>query len=551
MRAQRWKIAAIVLAMVAGGAACAWGDVAATVNPNYPGLSALITNSGDPTNTDGRCYGWRFFVTKPMVITHIGLFAMHPNAQGQLLDDGLNTTHYVGIWGVGATVDLLRGPVAIGPGGTVEGHYVYVALDEPLTMMPNDPTYNRLLIGVWTGTGNTDLFYHGPATAQTLTAQQAGAIEMQNYTYYYSYNGGNPLENSTVFRSPWGATLDASHYFALNFKYGLLGPAANAGPDVSIYTSEQAVTTLAGVATHTVAGTAMQYRWLEGSTLLQDWTAVGADGAASLSLAEPVARFSIGAHTLTLEVKDTSELTASDDMVLTLADTPPEAQLAPTNQVVEVNVDAIIITAEVADFDGGNLQYQWRKGGEVLDSGTIAVPADGTAVSVDDLLIAAGDPRFPLGTHEVQFEVSDGVNPPVTVAATVEVKDTTGPTLAPTASTTMLWPPNGRLWPVTVWANAEDNGGGLITLGVTVESDEPPCTHCGHRCGGHCGWRDPDWYIDSVDNETGVIQLRLRAERYAWGDGRVYTITITATDESANQSTATVAVRVPHDRRRR
>ena len=57
----------------------------------------------------------------------------------------------------------------------------------------------------------------------------------------------------------------------------------------------------------------MQYRWLEGSTVLQDWTAVGANGAANLSLAEPVAAFAIGAHTLTLEVKDASELTASDD----------------------------------------------------------------------------------------------------------------------------------------------------------------------------------------------------------------------------------------------
>ena len=48
-----------------------------------------------------------------------------------------------------------------------------------------------------------------------------------------------------------------------------------------------------------------------------------------------------------------------------------------------------------------------------------------------------------------------------------------------------------------------------------------------------------------------MIHLRLRAERYAWGDGRVYTITITATDESGNQSSATVAIRVPHDRRKR
>jgi hypothetical protein len=225
MRAQQWKIAAIVLAVVAGGATYAWADVAATVNINAQGFSPLITNSGTPWNTDYRVYGWRFFVTKPMVITHVGVFGAHRDAQSQIVDDGLHTTHQMGIWGIkrAGGLDLLRGPLPIGPGGAVEDHYVYVALEEPLTMTPDDPTYDRLLLGVWTGVNNTDLFYHGPVTAQTLTAQQAGAIQMQNYTYYYNYNGGNPLENSTVFTYPWGAVLDAYHYFALNFKYTLVG----------------------------------------------------------------------------------------------------------------------------------------------------------------------------------------------------------------------------------------------------------------------------------------------------------------------------------------
>jgi hypothetical protein len=274
-------------------------------------------------------------------------------------------------------------------------------------------------------------------------------------------------------------------------------------------------------------------------------------GTANLSLAAPVPAFSIGVHTLTLEVTD-GQSTVSDTMTLTVANSPPEAQVTPTHQVVQVNLDAIIITAEVADFDGDELSYQWLKGGQVLDSGTVTAPANGTAVSVDDLVIAAGDPRFPLGVHEVQFEVSDGVNPAVTVTATVEVKDTTAPTLTPTASTTMLWPPNGMLRPVTIWANAFDNGGGLITLTVNVQSDEPTCGHCGRRCGRHCGhWAQADWYIDSIDNETGVIRLRLRAERLGRGDGRVYTITITATDQSSNQTSASVEVRVPHDRKKK
>jgi hypothetical protein len=318
---------------------------------------------------------------------------------------------------------------------------------------------------------------------------------------------------------------------------------------LAIYTSEQAVTTIAGTAFHTNPAASMQYRWLAGDTVLQDWTAVGLLGTANLSLAEPVAALAAGPHTLTLEVGDGTQ-TVSDTMTLTLSNTPPAAQPGSLSQVVEIGVDPIIITGEVADFDGDALSYQWVKNGQVLASGTITPPAGGEAVSIEDLALDAGDPRFPIGIHTVQLVVNDNVNPPVIVTTTVEVKDMSAPTLTPTASTTMLWPPDGRLRPVTIWANAVDNGGGPITLTVGVQSDEPACTHCGRRCGGHCGCREPDWYIVSVDNNTGVIQLRLRAERLPRGDGRVYTITITAADQGGNQTSASVLVRVPHDLRK-
>jgi hypothetical protein len=41
--------------------------------------------------------------------------------------------------------------------------------------------------------------------------------------------------------------------------------------------------------------------------------------------------------------------------------------------------------------------------------------------------------------------------------------------------------------------------------------------------------------------------VKLRAERSGTGEGRVYTITITATDASGNVSKQTVTVAVPHD----
>jgi hypothetical protein len=540
MRARKWRLAGIVTILLVGWTGWALGDVAATVDP---GTIAWM-DSGK-----AQSLGWRFFVDREITITHLGLYDAG--------DNGLAGEHVMGIWRVKKEGGLrLERWEVIGPGGVTEDHHVYAALREPLTIVP-DPVpgaggYERWLVGVWSPAGSTDPLIIRPVSAATLDIQRAAIIRFQNYTWKYwaSYPDttvteiGNtppqvPAANNWL---PWGQVSDLD-YFGVNFKYSTLGPAANAGPDDTIYTSEQAVTIISGTATHPVAGTAMQYRWLEGGTVLKDWADVGAEGAADLSLGAPVALLSVGSHTLTLEVKDAAT-TASDTMVLTVANTPPEAQLAPTTQVVEIGADAILITAEVADFDGDTLSYQWLKDGEVLDSGTITPPAGGAVIGLDDLVIEAGDPRFPLGLNEVQLVLSDSVNPSVNSSATVELKDTTAPTLAPTSSVNLLWPANHEMVPVTIWANAVHNGGGAVSLAARVQSSEP-LDDSGD------GSTEEDCILTSVDDATGTVLVQLRAERSGTGTGRVYTVTITASDLMGNQSTATVDIRVPHDRKKK
>lgn len=317
-------------------------------------------------------------------------------------------------------------------------------------------------------------------------------------------------------------------------------PVADAGSNLQIASSAQSVTVIGGTASDP-DNDPIQYRWLEGSTELLGWTAVGAGGVAPLALGG-LPYFSIGNHTLTLEVKD-AQLTVSDDMVLTIENSPPEAWPAPSSQTVEIGLDPIEVVADVSDFDGDVLAWEWSHGATSLASGLAATTQGGDRVALPKLCVPAGDAAFGVGTHELVLSVSDGVNNAVVASVEVVVTDTAAPTLSPIPSVTILWPPNHQLQPVVIQANACDNGGGAIHLEVTVLSSEP-------ANGTGDGNTEVDSYVDSVDDATGLIQLRLRSERAGGGSGRTYTVVITATDESGNQSTARVDIRAPHDKRK-
>jgi hypothetical protein len=533
MKMRRWSVGLIVLVTLVG-----WCSYA------LAGEAANVTSTGTEYGQtfSGYNYGWRFSVEEEITITHVGLIDLDA--------PGLASTHTIGLWKLPRTGDFqfICSVDISGTQGELIGLHRYVPIT-PITLKPDtEPPVlvggylfrDRYLLGVWSPAGTTDRTRVPRGAATISDAIRLGEVAppwegaASNYTaYLYKPQTVPPY---TGLQAPWGA-LEANWHYGLNFKYSAPGVTASAGPDVEIYTSEQALTTVAGMATHIVPGTPMQYQWFEGDTPVSSLADVGANGEAPLNLGS-VAALSIGDHTLRLHVTD-GTYTSDDTMQLTVANTPPEAQPAPTSQIAEINADAIIITAEVADFDGDNVAYQWVKGVEVLASGTVDTPAGGDAVAVPDLMIPAGDARFPLGLHEVQLIVNDGVNPFITVAATVEVKDTTSPTLAPTPSTALLWPPNHDLIPVTIWANAADNGGGGLVLTASVQCSEDD------------GETETDAYVDSIDNGAGTIALRLRSERSGSGDGRVYTVTVTATDGSGNQSSATVDIRVPHDKRKK
>jgi hypothetical protein len=101
------------------------------------------------------------------------------------------------------------------------------------------------------------------------------------------------------------------------------------------------------------------------------------------------------------------------------------------------------------------------------------------------------------------------------------------------ADPSQLWPPNHKMVNVTISYSVSDNCGQVATS-LSVTSNEPVN-------GNGDGNTSPDWVV--VD----AHHVQLRAERAGGGSGRIYTITIAATDSAGNTSTQKVTVTVAHN----
>jgi WD40-like Beta Propeller Repeat len=145
---------------------------------------------------------------------------------------------------------------------------------------------------------------------------------------------------------------------------------------------------------------------------------------------------------------------------------------------------------------------------------------------------AAAGP-FGLGEHTVRLIATDDRGQTNSAIAIVTVVDQTPPVISnASVDKPTLWSPNHQMIDVTVNYTTTDNCGGS-EAGLDVSSNEA-------INGTGDGDTAPDWEI--VD----AHHVRLRAERSGHGSGRIYTITITATDSHGNSSNQALTVGVPH-----
>lgn len=309
-------------------------------------------------------------------------------------------------------------------------------------------------------------------------------------------------------------------------------PTVDAGSNTEAASSQIGSTTLTGIVSDE-DGDALSCRWREGAVNLTGWTPA-VDGICHLVLTGR--SFALGQHTFTLQVADGKD-TAVDSTLFTVGNSAPTATAAGAGTYPVKT--PVVLTGTVADFDGDALQYAWTVDHRTKCAGSVNSIAGGAPVSLTECQTGG----LSLGAHTASLSITDGVNAPVVVALPIQVVDNDPPTLAPVAKPSILWPANGKLVDVVIFANAKDNGG-PVKLSASVASNEPTCRpHRPHRRDRDEG---KDWTVPVVDARTGKITLKLRAESADHGPERVYTVTVTATDRSGNVSKAAVDIKVPH-----
>ena len=230
---------------------------------------------------------------------------------------------------------------------------------------------------------------------------------------------------------------------------------------------------------------------------------LGSDGRGSLALAATTTR---GPEEIVL-IGRTNE--------------PPAADAGP-DQVVECAAPAgALVTLDgggSSDPEGGSLRYHWS-----WSTGQ----AEGRSPSV----------VLPLGVSRVALVVDDGELSSTQDTVTIEVRDTTPPTVIALADRGLLWPPDGRLVGVSFDVAARDlcDPSPAITL-AGVTSSEPVT-----------GTLRPQYGDAQLGTDDRTLSLR--ADRSGAGPGRSYMVTYRATDRSGNSSEAGATVFVPHDQR--
>ena len=167
---------------------------------------------------------------------------------------------------------------------------------------------------------------------------------------------------------------------------------------------------------------------------------------------------------------------------------------------------------------------------------------DPVASYFGDLRLQSGSPCIDKGADAVVTAPLDLAGNPRISGAHVDAGayeyqvDATPPTVTASADRTSLWPPNGKIVPVTISGRATDTGSGVnLNSGIYSIADSYGQAHPGSTFK-----LNPDGTYSFL---IGLPASRDGSDK----KGRTYTVTVRVADKVGNIGSATVVITVPHD----
>ena len=297
-------------------------------------------------------------------------------------------------------------------------------------------------------------------------------------------------------------------------------PVADAGPDLTV--QGRSSVQLDGTASYDPDGELLTFQWTQ---LLGPSVTFLGGNTAMPTFAAPTVGSAGATLVFDLTVADPHTLTGSDSVSIDVTNMNQIATAnAGPNQTVNENTLVTLNGMSSKARGHRTLNFTWTQtaGPPVtLTGGTTANPTF-TAPAV----VSGGT------TLTFQLVVSDGQTSSAPDSVNIHVQDTNDPPACTLAqpSVTSLWPPDHSMVPVSILGVTDPNNQAITITYSTVTQDEPVN-----------GLGDGD---TSPDAAVSGNQVLLRAERAVTGNGRVYVVHFTATDDNGSCN-GSVTVGVP------
>jgi hypothetical protein len=267
--------------------------------------------------------------------------------------------------------------------------------------------------------------------------------------------------------------------------------------------------------------------------LIRDYNvcnALNMDGGGSTSLAMVDPATGIGALVNSSSDNPNGRANASGLAVFAVRDTEPPhttAHLAPTPNANGWNSSNVQITLSAQDNPGGivkQIDYSLT-GAQSSANQTVA----GNTAVID--VVAEGLTTL----NYYATDVAGNTEP--SQSLTIQIDKTSPVISGMPAAGCQLWPPNQKLVEVgDVTATDTLSGVAAGSLTITGHSNQPSESN------------RPTIVVEP-DGAGGFV-VELEADRLGNGDGRIYTLTATATDLAGNVATSRAICMVPHDQRK-